>query len=137
MKIPCLAALTSLAAIACGPTVIREEGAGGAGGGFHGGGGQPPTPTTTVTTGPSPTTVVSSSSSSSSSTGSGPPPVIPPLVETDFGDVAVGSTVTFDIPPNTLGLTAIVKAPGKYDQIGIETLLPPAGAPTIDEFRVP
>jgi hypothetical protein len=88
-----------------------------------------------------------SSTASSSSTGGtggdggvggqppGPPPPIPPLVEDAHGLVPMGP-VTFDIPDNTLGFTAVARVPTTGEIVGFYSLEAPDGAALVNEFAI-
>jgi hypothetical protein len=88
-----------------------------------------------------------SSTASSSSTGGaggdggvggqppGPPPPIPPLVEDAHGLVPAGP-ITFDIPDNTLGFTAVARVPTTGEIVGFYSLEAPDGALLVNEFVI-
>jgi hypothetical protein len=69
--------------------------------------------------------------------GHGGKPPIPPLVETDLGEVAAGSVVGIDVPPGTLSMTAVLRPPSDTDVVGFESLTPPSGPAEVQGYRIP
>lgn len=127
-----LAAPTSvllLVATACGGIAVfddLDEGSGGAGGGT--------VSSTSVVS--STTTVVTSSSSVSSSSSGGAPP-IPPLVETDFGTVPVGTPLSVVTPPGALGVTGYARGTSINAQVTISTVRAPDQTQLVSNGSLP
>jgi hypothetical protein len=121
-------------AAACGGKVVSEpeeelKGEGGT---------SVPGPTSaTTTTSSIATTTTTTATGTGGEGGIGGAPPIPALVETDYGQVEVGATLAFDVPPGTLGITTVIRPPGSYDLVGVETLAPPAGPPLITDYSIP
>jgi hypothetical protein len=65
----------------------------------------------------------------------GPPPPIPPLVEEDLGLVGV-APITFEIPENTLGFTAVANVAVSDQFVGFYSLEAPDGTMLVDEFGI-
>ncbi|WP_437291994.1 hypothetical protein [Sorangium sp. So ce406] len=125
--------LAALAAGACGGNVVVDgfeppEGTGGAGGSWGTG-----RSTSAVT--PDPT-----GSGQGGDIGEGGAPPIPPLVEEDLGEIAAGVPVPVDIPPGTLGFTAIAQlmtSPPSFDPIGIAEISGPDGRTFMADYTIP
>ncbi|WP_437683577.1 hypothetical protein [Sorangium sp. So ce131] len=123
-------ALAALAAGACGGKVVVDgfapEGAGGAG---------------AASSAVSSAAVTSASSSGAGGDpGEGGAPPIAPLVEEDFGEVAFGVPVGVELPPGTLGFTAIAElpsSPSTFDVIGIEQIVGPSGRLHAADYSLP
>ena len=62
------------------------------------------------------------------------------LVDIDLGTVAFGDSISFDIPPQTLGFTAIAEVtdPILADKVlGIESITSPSGAQMVKNYWLP
>ncbi|WP_159397298.1 hypothetical protein [Sorangium cellulosum] len=123
-------ALAALAAGACGGKVVVDgfapEGAGGAGAASS---------ATSSSAGSS-----ASGSGTGGDVGEGGAPPIAPLVEEDFGEVSFGVPVGVELPPGTLGFTAIAElptSPSTFDVIGIERIVGPGGRLHAAEYSIP
>ncbi|WP_437641914.1 hypothetical protein [Sorangium sp. So ce854] len=119
--------LAALAAAACGGRVVVDgfeppDGTGGSGG--VGGS----------------TSAVAPGSTGPGQGGEGGAPPIPPLVEEDLGEVAFGVPVPVDIPPGTLGFTAIAQvmtSPTSFDPIGIAEIAGPGSRTFVTDYTLP
>ncbi|WP_438030803.1 hypothetical protein [Sorangium sp. So ce233] len=122
--------LAALAAGACGGRVVVDgfeppDDAGGSGG----------TGGSTSAVAPDPT-----GSGQGGDIGEGGAPPIPPLVEEDLGEIALGVPVPVDIPPGTLGFTAIAQlmtSPPSFDPIGIAEISGPDGRTFMADYTIP
>ncbi|WP_437312129.1 hypothetical protein [Sorangium sp. So ce388] len=125
-----LAALAALDASACGGKVVIDgfEPRDGAGGFDETGGSTSSAPRD------------ASSSGQGGEIGEGGAPPIPPLVEEDLGEVAIGVPIPVDIPPGTLGFTAIAQlmtSRPSFDPIGIAEISGPGGRTFATDYSIP
>ncbi|XXX82589.1 hypothetical protein WMF30_27940 [Sorangium sp. So ce134] len=120
-------ALAALAAGACGGKVVVDgfepiDGTGGSG-------------TTTSSAAPG-----SSSTGQGGDIGEGGAPPIPPLVKEEFDNVTNGSAVPVEVPPGTLGITAVaqlVTSSPSWDPVGIESITGPDGRLLVADYSIP
>src|SRR5262245_25413890 len=68
--------------------------------------------------------------------GHGGKPPIPPLVETDYGDVPIGGAAEIDVWPGALGVTAVLHAPTADDIVGFQSAVAPNGLGEIQNYRI-
>jgi hypothetical protein len=117
--------------IACGGVaVIDPEGGSEAGGGFASVGSVSSSGVTTSSTGPG-----GSGGMGGDPRGGAPP--IPPLVEHPQGPHGLGTPITFEVEPGTLGVTVTADIVGDLTTIGFEQVKAPNNATIVQNFGIP
>ncbi|MBM4356889.1 MAG: hypothetical protein FJ096_02145 [Deltaproteobacteria bacterium] len=115
-----VAGMTGVTSVAVATTNVTSTGVGGAGGG-----------SSTATS-----TSVTTAVSTAASTGSGGAPVSTSFEEVVLGNKNVNEPFTFEVPPNTLGFTVVVKAPQPYGRMGVRRIESPAKELVVDNYRI-
>ncbi len=82
------------------------------------------------------TTTASSSVASTGSGGAGGSPVSTDFEEVVLGKKNVNEPFTFEVPPNTLGFTVVVKAPQPYGRMGVRRIESPTKELVVDNYKI-